>query len=108
VERFGRSKFGFGGVDPQVLFIPSCPGYTGLAIALDRSDRCEPLVGFASGELLDSCVFGSWCCWSVLGLFGVVLLGFVYGFSFCAGCVFLFQGQEKSPRLSGTLVVGLL
>jgi hypothetical protein len=38
---------------------------------LDRSDR------FASGELLDSCVFGSWCSWSVLGLFGVVLLGFV-------------------------------
>jgi hypothetical protein len=30
VERFGRSKFGFGGVDPRVLFIPSCPGYTGL------------------------------------------------------------------------------
>jgi hypothetical protein len=57
-----------------VLFIPSCPGYTGLNGALDRSDRCEPLVGFYSGELLDSCVFGS--CWSVLGLFGVVLLGF--------------------------------
>jgi hypothetical protein len=27
--------------------------------------------------LLDSCVFGSWCCWLVLGLFGVVLLGLV-------------------------------
>jgi hypothetical protein len=25
---------------------------------LHRSDRCMPLVGFASGELLDSCVFG--------------------------------------------------
>jgi hypothetical protein len=62
VERFGRSKFGFGGVDPRVLFIPSCPGYTGLTGALDRSDRWEPLVGFVSGELLDSCVFGSWCC----------------------------------------------
>jgi hypothetical protein len=77
VERFGRSKFGFGGVDPRVLFIPSCPGYTGLTGALDRSDKCEPFVGFASGKLLDSCVFGSWCCWSVLSLFGVVLLGFV-------------------------------
>jgi hypothetical protein len=77
VERFGRSRFGFGGVDPRVLFIPSCPGYTSLTGALDRSDRCESLVGFASGELLDSCVFGSWCCWLVLGLFGVVLLGFV-------------------------------
>jgi hypothetical protein len=52
---------------------------------LDRSNRCVcdwsdwrmPLVGFSSGELLDSCVFGSWCCWFVLGLFGVVLLSFV-------------------------------
>jgi hypothetical protein len=77
VERFGRLKFGFGEVDPRVLFIPSCPGNTGLTSALDRSDRCKPLVGFALGELLDSCVFGSWYCWSVLGLFGVVLLGFV-------------------------------
>jgi hypothetical protein len=111
VERFGRSKFGVGGVDPRVLFIPSCPGYTDLTDALDRSDRCKPLVGFASGELLDSCVFGSLCCWSVLGLFGVVLLGFGVGFSFRAGCVlgvFLFQGLEKSLRLSGTLVVRLL
>jgi hypothetical protein len=54
VERFGRSKFGFGGVDPRVLFIPSYPGYIGLTSALDRSDQCEPLVGFALGELLDS------------------------------------------------------
>jgi hypothetical protein len=76
-ERFGRSGVGFGGVDLRVLFIPSCPGLTGLTGACDRSDRCMPLVGFASGELLDSCVFGSWCFWSVLGLFGVVLLGFV-------------------------------
>jgi hypothetical protein len=60
-----------------VLFIPSCPGYTGLTGALDRSDRCVSLVGFASSELLDLCVFESWCCWSVLGLFGVGLLGFV-------------------------------
>jgi hypothetical protein len=77
VERFGRSMFGVGGVDPRVLFIPSCPGYTGLTGALDRSDQCESLVGFASGELLDSCVFGSCYYWSVLGLFGVVLLGLV-------------------------------
>jgi hypothetical protein len=60
-----------------VLFIPSCPDYTGLTGALDRFDRCKSLVGVASGELLDSCVFGSWCFWSVLGLFGVVLLGIV-------------------------------
>jgi hypothetical protein len=60
-----------------VLFIPGCPDYTGVTSALDRSDQCEPIVRFASGELLDSRVFGSWCCWFVLGPFGVVLLGFV-------------------------------
>jgi hypothetical protein len=41
VERIGRSGVGFGGVDPRVLFIPSCPGYTGLTGALDWSDRCD-------------------------------------------------------------------
>jgi hypothetical protein len=30
MERIGRSGVGFGGVDPRVLFIPSCPGVTGL------------------------------------------------------------------------------
>jgi hypothetical protein len=54
---------------------------TDLTGASDWSDRCVPFVGFSLGELLDSCVFGSCCCWSVLGLFGVVLLGFVSGFS---------------------------
>jgi hypothetical protein len=77
VERIGRSGVGFGGVETRVLFILNCPGLTGLTGASDRSDRCVPFVGFASGELLDSCVFGSWCCWLVLGLFGVVLLVFV-------------------------------
>jgi hypothetical protein len=77
VERFGRSGVGFWEVDSRVLFIPSCPGLTGLTGVCDRSDRCMPFVGFASGELLDSWVFGLWSYWSVLGLFGVVLLGFV-------------------------------
>jgi hypothetical protein len=71
------SGVGFGGVDSQVLFITSCPGVTGLTGARDRSDRCEPFVGFASGELLDPCVFRLCYCWSVIGRFGVVLLGFV-------------------------------
>jgi hypothetical protein len=77
---------------------------------LDRSDRCMPLVGFASGELLDLCVFGSWCYWSVLGPLGVVFARLCVGFSFRAGCVlgvFLSQSLEKSLRLSGTLVVRL-
>jgi hypothetical protein len=81
MEWIERSGVGFGGVDPRVLFIPSCPGHTGLTGALDRSDRCEPFVGFALGELLDSCVFGLCWCWSVLGSFGGVLLGFVKGSS---------------------------
>jgi hypothetical protein len=46
----------------------------------------------------------SWSVWCCLDRFGV-------GFSFRAGCVlvfFLFQGLEKSLRLSGMLVVRLL
>jgi hypothetical protein len=73
----GRSGVGFGGVDSRVLFIPSCPGYAVLTAALDRFDRSEPCVGFASGELLNSCIFGlCWCC-SVLDSLGGVLVGFV-------------------------------
>jgi hypothetical protein len=30
-----------------VLFIPSCPGHTGLTGALDRSDWCNPCWVFA-------------------------------------------------------------
>jgi hypothetical protein len=63
------------------MFILSCPCLTGLTGVCDRSDRCMPLVGFSSGDLLDLCVFGSWGCLSVLGLFGGVLLGFVKGSS---------------------------
>jgi hypothetical protein len=44
-------------------------------------------VGFVLGELLNPSVFGSGYCWSVLGLFGAVLLGFVYGFP-CVQVVF--------------------
>jgi hypothetical protein len=54
---------------------------TSLTGASDRSDRCVPSVGFASGELLVPCVFGSCCCWSVLCYSGGVLLGFVKGSS---------------------------
>jgi hypothetical protein len=64
-----------------VLFIPSCLGVTGLTGASDRSDRCVPSVGFASGELLVPCVFGSCCCWLVLSCLEGVLLGFVKGSS---------------------------
>jgi hypothetical protein len=76
VERFGRSRFGFGEVDPWVLFILSCPGYTGLTGALDWSDWCVSLVGFALGEPLVS----YWFVWSWF-------VRFCVGFSFRAGCV---------------------
>jgi hypothetical protein len=42
-----------------------------------RSNRCALFVGFASAELLNPCVFELCCCWTVLGQFEVVLLGFV-------------------------------
>jgi hypothetical protein len=60
---------------------PERPSYTCLTGALDRSDRCETFVEFASGELLNPCVFGLCCCWLVLGSFGHVLVGFVLGSS---------------------------
>jgi hypothetical protein len=84
---------------------------TGLTGAPDRSDRCKTFVGFASGELLDLCVFWLCWCWSVLSWFGVVFVWLCEGFFFLAGCVlgvFLFQGLEKSLRPSGTFVVRLL
>jgi hypothetical protein len=69
VERFGRSRFRFGGVDPRLLFMPSCPGYTGLTGALDRSDRCNPWWVFCSGERLGE--FAVVLCWGCFG-FGLV------------------------------------
>jgi hypothetical protein len=87
VERIGRSGVGFEGVDSRVLFIPSCPGVTGLTGALDRSDRCKPFVRFSSSDFSDPFVFRLCYCWSVLGRFGVVLLGFVEGSS-CLHIVF--------------------
>jgi hypothetical protein len=87
VEQIGRSGVGFRGVDPRVLFIPSFPGYTSLTGALDRSDRCEPFVGFASGELLNLCVFGVELVlvssWLFLRCFGWLCVGFFLR----AGCV---------------------
>jgi hypothetical protein len=74
VERIGRSGVGFGGVYSWTLLIPSCLGYTGLTSSLDRSDRCEPFVRFALGELLNPCVFGLCWCRSVLRSFGGVLV----------------------------------
>jgi hypothetical protein len=73
-----RSGVGFGGVDPRVLFIPSCPGVTGLTGA-------SPLWDLPRGTavLMWCCpVFqlsSSWLVWSCL-------VRFCEGFSFLAGC----------------------
>jgi hypothetical protein len=66
------------GVDPRALFIPSCPGVTRLTGALDRADRCEPMVGFVSGNCL---LVSFWLVWSCFARF-------CEGFSFLVGCVF--------------------
>jgi hypothetical protein len=70
VERFGRSKFGFGGVDPRVLFISSCPGYTCLTGALDQSDRCNPCWVFARLNVWVCSLLSCVATVSRLGLFG--------------------------------------
>jgi hypothetical protein len=86
-----------------VLFIPSCPGYTGLTGASHLWDlpRVNCLTRVSLG--LSAAVY-SWSVWSCFVMFCV-------GFFFRAGCVlgvFLFQGLEKSLRLSGTFVVQLM
>jgi hypothetical protein len=53
-----------------VLFIPSCPGYTGLTGALDRSDRCEPLWDFARVNVLVCSLLSRAAVVSSLGQFG--------------------------------------
>jgi hypothetical protein len=84
VERFGRSGFGFGGVDPRVLFIPSCPGYTGLTGALDRFDRCEPWWVFARVNVLVCSLLSRVAAVSSLGPFGGRLVCLVpWGLSGC-------------------------
>jgi hypothetical protein len=79
MERFGRSKFGFGGVDPRVLFIPSCPGYTSLTSALDRSDRCNPWWVFARLNVWVSLLLSYVGAVSSLGEFGGHLACLVIG-----------------------------
>jgi hypothetical protein len=68
--RFGRSEFGFGGVDPRVLFIPTSSGHTGLTGASHGSDRCRPLLCFALVNVSVSSLLSSVTTVSSLGLFG--------------------------------------
>jgi hypothetical protein len=70
VEQFEGSRLGFGGVDPRVLFIPSCPGYTGLTGALDRSDRFNPWWVFGRVNIWACLLLSYVGAVSSLGLFG--------------------------------------
>jgi hypothetical protein len=53
-----------------VLFILSCPGYTGLTGALDRSDWCNPCWVFARVNVWVSSLLSCVGAVSSLGLFG--------------------------------------
>jgi hypothetical protein len=53
-----------------VLFIPSCPGYTGLTGALDRSDWCNPRWDFARVNVLVCSQLSCGAAVSSLGQFG--------------------------------------
>jgi hypothetical protein len=69
VERFGRSGVGFGGVDPQVLFIPMNSSHTGLTGASHWSDRCRPLLGLAQVNIWVSSLLSRVAAVSSLGQF---------------------------------------
>jgi hypothetical protein len=68
----------------RVLFIPSCPGYTGLTGALDRSDRCNPQWVFARVNVSVFSLLSCVAAVSSLGQFGGRLAGLVlWGRSGC-------------------------
>jgi hypothetical protein len=72
-----------------VLFIPSCPGYTGLTGALDRSDRCNPQLVFARVNVWVCSLLSCVAAVSSLGQFGGRLACFVlWGLS----------GRDRSNR----------
>jgi hypothetical protein len=65
-----------------VLFIPSCPGYTGLTGASHRSDRCNPCWVFARVNVWVCSLLSRVAVVSSLGWFGarlacLVLWGFL-------------------------------
>jgi hypothetical protein len=60
-------RFGFGGVDPWVLFIPRSPGHTGLTGASHCSNRCNPCWVFARVNV--------WVCLLLSHVVAVLWLG---------------------------------
>jgi hypothetical protein len=59
VERIGRSRFGFGGVDPWVAVHPESPVVIGLTGALTDLTEATLPVGFCSGKRIG--VFPTHC-----------------------------------------------
>jgi hypothetical protein len=70
VEWLRRSKLGFGGVDPRVLFIPRSPGHTSLTGASHRSDRWNPCWVFARVNVWVCSLLSCVAAVSSLGQFG--------------------------------------
>jgi hypothetical protein len=67
-----------------VLFNPTCPGYTDLTGALDRSDRCNPRWDFVWVNVLVSSLLTRGAAVSSLGQFGGRLAYLVpWGLSGC-------------------------
>jgi hypothetical protein len=71
-----------------VLFIPSCPGYTGLTGALDRSDRCNPWWVFARVNV---------CVCSLLSCAAAVLSLDQFGGRLACLVLWGLSGCDRSP-----------
>jgi hypothetical protein len=91
VERFGRSRLGFGGVDLRVLFIPRSPSHTSLTGASHRSDRCVPYWVFARVNV--------WVCSLLSCVAAVSSLGW---FEARLACL-VFWGFQADTGLTGVL-----
>jgi hypothetical protein len=91
-----------------VLFIPSCPGYTGLTGALDRSDRCNPWWVFARVNVWVSFLLSCVGAVSSLGQFGGRLACLViWGFLAVTGVKVCRTGLTGEEPLSGGRQVSL-
>jgi hypothetical protein len=102
MERIGRSVVGFGGVDPRVLFIPSCPGYTGRLVLLTNLTGVSPLWDFPRVSCLIhaslGCV-GAGQFLAVLEVFWLALCRALLPCRLCFGGVFVPGPREVTEAL---------
>jgi hypothetical protein len=79
-----------------VLFIPSCPGYTGLTGALDQSDRCNLRWVFARVNVWVCSLLSCVAVVSSLGQFGGRLACLVFwGFQAVTGLTGVFHRSDR-------------